>query len=69
MYTAMGNPTLSRPADVIDIGGQGSFPLSFDLSADLFQAGVASKIVTFVPNREPYSSYLHQTLSIKRYWR
>ena len=53
-----------RPADVIDIGGQGSFPLSFDLGADLFHAGLASKIVTFVPNREPYSSYLHQTLSI-----
>ncbi len=53
-----------RPADVIDIGGMGSFPLSFDLGADLFHAGLASKIVTFVPNREPYSSYLHQTLSI-----
>lgn len=53
-----------RPADVIDIGGQGSFPLSFDLGADLFHAGLASKIVTFVPNRELYSSYLHQALSI-----
>ena len=53
-----------RPADVIDTGGQGSFPLSFDLGADLFHAGLASKIVTFVPNRKLYSSYLHQTLSI-----
>ena len=35
MYTAMGNPTLSRPADVIDIGEQGSFSLSFDLGAEV----------------------------------
>ena len=53
-----------RPSDIIDIGGQGSFPLSFDLGADLFHAGLASKVVTFVPNKEPYSTYLHQTLSI-----
>jgi len=53
-----------RSADVSDIGGQGSFPLSFDLGADLFHAGLASKIVIFVPNRELYSSYLHQPLSI-----
>ena len=35
-----------------------------DAFRPLFHAGLAPKIVTFVPNREPYSSYLHQALSI-----